>query len=122
MSALLTIGGGAFLALASMALATYLCRIGGVLLMDHLPPSPALKRALQALPGSIILATVLPRGMKGGLAALGGLAAAIDPLQHKKTSRLGLRWWCIPFGAIGLFSQHRAGSARWGVHPEAAGH
>ena len=77
MSDAYAIGGGAFLALCSMALATYLCRIGGVWLMDHLPPSPALKRALQALPGSIILATVLPLGMKGGPAALGGLAVAM---------------------------------------------
>jgi uncharacterized membrane protein len=84
MSTLLTIGGGAFLALASMALATYLCRIGGVLLMDYLPPSPALKRALQALPGSIILATVLPLGMKGGLAALGGLAAAMLAMIYSR--------------------------------------
>ena len=77
MNSLFTLEGGAFLALLCMALATYLCRIGGVLLMDHLPPSPALKRALQALPGSIILATVLPLGMKGGAAALGGLAVAM---------------------------------------------
>jgi len=77
MSALLTIHGGAFLALCSMALASYLCRVGGVWLMDHLPPSPPLKRALQALPGSIILATVLPLGMKGGVSALCGLAAAL---------------------------------------------
>jgi uncharacterized membrane protein len=77
MTDLYSISGGAFLALCSMALATFLCRIGGVWLMDHLPPSPPLKRALQALPGSIILATVLPLGMKGGPAALGGLAMAM---------------------------------------------
>mgnify|MGYP006266211675 CR=1 FL=1 len=68
---------GTILALLSMAFATYLCRIGGVWLMDHLPPSPALKRALQALPGSIIMATILPLGMQGGVAALCGLAATL---------------------------------------------
>ena len=77
MSNLLTINGGAFLALCSMALATYLCRIGGVWLMDHLPPSPSLKRALHALPGSIILATIVPLGMKGGVSALCGLGMAM---------------------------------------------
>ena len=77
MSDLLTIHGGAFLALCCMALASYLCRVGGVWLMDHLPPSPPLKRALQALPGSIIMATVLPLGMKGGVSALCGLGAAM---------------------------------------------
>ena len=31
---------GALLALVCMAAVTYLCRFGGVWLMDHLPPSP----------------------------------------------------------------------------------
>jgi uncharacterized membrane protein len=77
MNTMFSLNEGALLALGSMALATYLCRIGGIWLMDHLPPSPALKRALQALPGSIILATVIPLGMRGGLSALCGLAAAM---------------------------------------------
>jgi uncharacterized membrane protein len=68
---------GALLALLCMAAATYLCRLGGVWLMDHLPPSPRLRRALGALPGSIIISTVVPLGVMGGPAALIALVVAM---------------------------------------------
>lgn len=68
---------GAVIALVSMACATYLCRLGGVWLMDHLPPTPPLRRALNALPGSIIVATVVPLGVMGGPEALIALAVAM---------------------------------------------
>lgn len=69
--------GGAVLALCCMAVATYSCRLGGVWLMDHLPPTPRLRRALQALPGSIIVATVVPLGIMGGAAAVIALGVSM---------------------------------------------
>lgn len=68
---------GALLALLCMAAATYLCRLGGVWLMDHLPPTPRIRRALQALPGSIIVSTVVPLGVMGGASALIALAVSM---------------------------------------------
>ncbi len=68
---------GAVQALVCMAAATYLCRLGGVWLMDHLPPTPRTRRALQALPGSIIVSTVVPLGVMGGTAALIALGVAM---------------------------------------------
>jgi uncharacterized membrane protein len=76
---------GALTALLCMAIATYLCRLGGVWLMDHLPPSPALRRALNALPGSIIVATVVPLGVMGGPPAL--IALGVAMLVMFKTRR-----------------------------------
>ncbi len=68
---------GALLALVCMAAVTYHCRFGGVWLMDHLPPSPRLRRALGALPGSIIISTVVPLGVMGGPASLIALVVAM---------------------------------------------
>ncbi len=67
----------AALALICMALATWLCRAGGVWLMTHVPITPRVRRGLSALPGSIMIATVLPIAMKSGPAAIAALVAAV---------------------------------------------
>eukprot|EP01042_Synura_sphagnicola_P028364 gene28364-36595_t len=57
-----------------MALATYLCRISGVVLMSFVPLTPRVRRGLAALPGSIVGAAVLP------LSARPGPAPGLAPL------------------------------------------
>ncbi len=49
---------GPYIAILAMALATYLCRISGVVLMGFIPLTPQVRRGLAALPGSIVFATV----------------------------------------------------------------
>jgi uncharacterized membrane protein len=68
---------GPYLAIAAMAVATYLCRAAGVVLMSRVRLTPAVARALRALPGSIVVATVLPIIIEAGPAAILGLAAAL---------------------------------------------
>jgi uncharacterized membrane protein len=68
---------GPYLAILAMALATYLCRVSGVVLMGFLPLTPAVRRGLAALPGSIIVATVLPVVERLGISAGIALVAAI---------------------------------------------
>jgi uncharacterized membrane protein len=68
---------GPYLAIVAMAVATYACRAGGVVLMSRVRLTPAVERALRALPGSIVVATVLPIALRGGAAAMIGLAAAL---------------------------------------------
>jgi uncharacterized membrane protein len=68
---------GAVLAILAMAIATYLCRASGVVLMSRVRITPRVERALQALPGSIVVATILPIGLDGGPPATLALAAAI---------------------------------------------
>jgi uncharacterized membrane protein len=68
---------GPYLAIAAMAMATYLCRASGVVLMSRVRLTPAVARALRALPGSIIVATVLPIALKAGPPAILGLAASL---------------------------------------------
>lgn len=72
---------GAALAILAMALATYLCRAAGVVLMSRVTITPRVERALRALPGSIVVATVLPLTLDGGLRAAGALIAAIAVMR-----------------------------------------
>lgn len=72
---------GAVLAIAAMALATYLCRASGVVLMSRVTITPRVERALRVLPGSIVVATVLPLAIDGGLPAIGALVAAIAVMR-----------------------------------------
>ena len=68
---------GPYLAIAAMTLATYLCRASGVVLMSRVRLTPAIQRALRALPGSIVVATVLPIALRAGVPAVIGLVAAL---------------------------------------------
>ena len=81
---------GPYLAIAGMALATYLCRISGVVLMSFIPLTPRVRRGLAALPGSIVVATVLPLIERLGLAAGLALLAAIASMVIRRSELLAL--------------------------------
>ncbi len=68
---------GVLAAIAAMAVATYAMRAGGFWMMRHVPPSPRLRRMLEALPGSVIVATVLPIVVRDGLVAILAVGAAV---------------------------------------------
>ena len=59
-----------------MAVATYAMGASGFWLMGHVPPSARLRRMLEALPGSVVVATVLPIIVREGFAAAIAIAAA----------------------------------------------
>lgn len=61
---------GVLAAVLAMALATYAMRAGGYWLMGRVPLTPLLRRMLEALPGSIVAATVLPIIVNGGAVAV----------------------------------------------------
>jgi uncharacterized membrane protein len=71
---------GSVLAVAVMALATVACRVGGVALMSRVRLTPRIERALRALPGCIVTATIVPIGLSGGPAAAVGLVAAVGAM------------------------------------------
>ena len=68
---------GPVLAIGAMALATYLCRIAGAVIMSRVRITPRIERGLRALPGSIILATILPVALDNGLPAILALAVTM---------------------------------------------
>ncbi|AMJ59040.1 AzlD family protein [Bosea sp. PAMC 26642] len=88
---------GATLAILAMALATYLCRISGVVLMGFIPLTPRVRRGLAALPGSIVVATVLPLVERLGLAAALALVAAIGSMVFRRSELLAL---IVGMGAV----------------------
>lgn len=81
---------GGWVAIAAMALATYLCRISGVVLMGFIPLTPHVRRGLAALPGSIVVATVLPLIERLGLAAGLALLAAVASMVLRRSELLAL--------------------------------
>jgi len=81
---------GAVLAIGAMAIATYLCRIAGVVLMSFIPLTPHVRRGLAALPGSIVVATVLPLIERLGAAAAVALLVAIGTMILRRSELLAL--------------------------------
>jgi uncharacterized membrane protein len=68
---------GPYLVILAMTVVTYACRASGALLMSRVRLTPRVERALRTLPGSIIVATVLPIGVQSGLAAFVGLCTSL---------------------------------------------
>jgi len=69
-------GWGVLGAIFAMAAATYAMRAGGFWLMQHVPPTVRVRRMLEALPGSVVAAVVLPIVVRDGLPALLAISAA----------------------------------------------
>jgi uncharacterized membrane protein len=67
---------GVLAAIFAMAVATYAMRAGGFWLMGHVQLTVRSRRMLEALPGSVVVATVLPIIARDGLAATLAIAAA----------------------------------------------
>ncbi|HEX8167105.1 MAG TPA: AzlD domain-containing protein [Beijerinckiaceae bacterium] len=81
---------GPYAAIAAMTLATYLCRASGVVLMSRVRLTPRVRRALAALPGSIVVATVAPLAAQAGLPAIAGVAAALATMIAVRTELAAL--------------------------------
>ena len=64
------------LAIIAMAVATVLMRTAGFWLMAYIPLTPRIRRMLEALPGSIVAAIVLPVVVKNGAVAVLAVVAA----------------------------------------------
>ena len=63
--------------IGAMALVTLALRTTGFWLMRYVPVTPPIQRMLDALPGSIIAAAVLPAVVQGGLVAWLAVIAAM---------------------------------------------
>lgn len=81
---------GSTLAIAAMALVTYLCRIAGAVVMSRVAITPRMERGLRALPGSIILATILPMTIDNGLPAIVSIAAGVVTMIVTRIELVGL--------------------------------
>jgi uncharacterized membrane protein len=65
-----------FAAILAMGAATYAMRACGFWLMSRVPLTPRLRRMFEALPGSVVVATVLPIIVREGPVAALAIGAA----------------------------------------------
>ena len=77
-------------ALLIMAGATLLMRAGGFWVMGRVPLTPRVRRMLEALPGSIVAAIVLPVVAKIGPAAALAVAAAAAVMVLRRNEFLAV--------------------------------
>jgi uncharacterized membrane protein len=63
--------------IAVMSLVTIFIRFAGFWIMGHIPLTPFVKATLEALPGAILISTVVPICIKTGGVALIGLGVSI---------------------------------------------
>jgi uncharacterized membrane protein len=82
--------GMALLAILVMAVTNYTMRAAGFWTMAHVPLTRRTQRMLEALPGSIVAATVFPIAANGGLAATIALTAAAAAMIWRGNSFLGV--------------------------------
>ena len=79
-----------FAAICAMMVATYLCLAGGLWLMAHVPLTDRVKRGLAALPGSIVMAIVVPLALRGGLPAAIGIVLAFLTMLRVRNELIAL--------------------------------
>jgi uncharacterized membrane protein len=65
------------IAFAIMTAVTVASRLGGYWLMGYVTVTPRVRRMLDALPGSIIVAAALPVAVNGGLVVMFAIGAAM---------------------------------------------
>ncbi len=67
---------GTVAAIVAMGVTTYAMRAGGFWLMAHVPLPARVRRTLDALPGTVVVATVLPIVVREGVPAALAIVAA----------------------------------------------
>jgi len=69
--------GDVLLAIAAMTVVTMALRLGGYFLMGYVTVTARVRRMLEALPGSVISAAILPLAAQGGPAAIAAVLVAM---------------------------------------------
>ena len=69
--------GDVMLAIVAMTIVTLSLRLGGYFMMSYVTVTPRVRRMLDALPGSVIAAAVLPVALQGGFVAIAAVALAM---------------------------------------------
>ncbi|MTI43323.1 putative membrane protein [Roseibium hamelinense] len=84
--ALFSVDAAFFAVVLAMTAATYAMRAGGYWVMGRIPITPRIRRGLESLPGAIIVSTILPIALKGGVSVMVclALAAAVMAAARKE--------------------------------------
>jgi uncharacterized membrane protein len=77
-------------ALAAMAAVTLALRLGGYWMMGYVPLTARIRRMFEALPGAVIVATVLPAAVRGGPVTMLAIAAALAVMLWRRNDFLAV--------------------------------
>jgi len=91
--------GNIMLVIAAMTAVTVSLRLGGFFLMSYVTVTPPIRRMLDALPGSVIAAAVLPVALQGGPVAI---AAVVLAMLAMYVSRSDIAAIVVGVGAAAL--------------------
>lgn len=81
---------GSAFAILAMGVATFLCRIAGALVISRMALTPRMERGLRALPGSVIVATILPVTLDNGPAGIVSLTATAAAMAVTRKELISL--------------------------------
>jgi uncharacterized membrane protein len=81
---------GPFAGILAMALATYFTRVVGFWAMGHVPMTLRVRRVLETLPGAIVVATIVPLMVRGGVPGLIGIAATFASMMLRRNELLAV--------------------------------
>ncbi|MEM1284530.1 MAG: AzlD domain-containing protein [Pseudomonadota bacterium] len=93
---------GAWIAIAAMVVMTLLAKMMGFWIIGRVPLTPRVRRGLEALPGGVILATIVPITLESGPAGLLGIAVATLVMALTKKD-----WLAVALG-LGAVAGYRA--------------
>jgi len=91
--------GDVLLAIAGMTAVTLSLRLGGYFLMSYVTVTPRVRRMLDALPGSVIAAAVLPVALQVGVVAIVAVLLAMLAMYLSRSDMVAI---VIGVGAAAL--------------------
>lgn len=83
-------GPGTIAAILAMGAVTYAMRAGGFWLMGHVPLTPRVRRMIEALPGAVVISTVLPIAVSEGVPAMLAITAAVGAMLIRRNDFLAV--------------------------------
>jgi uncharacterized membrane protein len=81
---------GAWIAIAAMVVVTYVIRAGGFWLMGYVPLTHRVRSILNALPGSVVMAVILPLAVRGGTAATVAVLTSLVVMTLRRNDLLAV--------------------------------
>lgn len=90
--------------IAAMSMVTIGIRWAGFFIMEHVPLTPFVKRFLQALPGTILVSTVVPICFHTGWVAILGLFVAIGVMILTKRDFFALFFGLLTISLLRLYN------------------
>ncbi|HVV80804.1 MAG TPA: AzlD domain-containing protein [Pseudolabrys sp.] len=79
-----------WLLIAAMTSVNYAIRTGGFILMGYVPITPRVRAILNALPGAVVMAIVLPLIVRGGAPAWAAILVSIALMTWKRNDLLAV--------------------------------